>query len=54
MKTEEILTIKKTKKKAIEKELGCEFIRISPDVKDFDEYVETGKWYNHINESTKN
>ena len=54
MKTEEILTIKKTKKKAIEKELGCEFIRISPDVKDFDEYVETAKRYNHINWSTKN
>ena len=49
MKTEEILTIKKKQQKAIEKELDCEFIRISPDVKDFDEYVEIGKRYNHIN-----
>ena len=39
--------------KAIEKELGCEFIRINPDRKDYDGYVEIGKIYNHVIKSTK-
>ena len=41
------------RQKAIEKELGCEFVRIDPDVKDYDKYVEIGKIYKHVNESTK-
>ena len=41
------------RQKATEKELGCEFIRIIPDEKDFDGYVEIGKIYNHINKSSK-
>ena len=36
------------RQKAIEKELGCEFIRINPCAKDYDEYVEIGKIYNHV------
>ena len=41
------------RQKAIEKELGCEFIRINPDVKDYDEYAGIEKIYNQIIESTK-
>ena len=41
------------RQKATEKELGCEFIRIILDEKDFDGYVEIGKIYNHINKSSK-
>ena len=41
---------KKKKKKAIEKELRFEFMRINPDD---DEYVEIGKLYNYIIKSTK-
>ena len=41
------------RQKAIEKKLDCEFIRINPDGKDFDVYVEIGKIYNHIKESNK-
>ena len=37
----------------IEKELDCEYIRIIPDGKDFDVYVEIGKIHNHIKESNK-
>ena len=36
------------RQKAIKKEIDCEFIRIDPDGKDFDIYVEI---YNHIKES---
>ena len=36
------------RQKAIKKEIDCEFIRIDPDGKDFDIYVEV---YNHIKES---
>ena len=38
------------RKKSIEKELDCKFIRINPDGKDFDVYVEIDKIYNHIKE----
>ena len=34
---------------AIKEDLDCKFIRINPDEKDFDVYVEIGKIYNHIN-----
>ena len=37
----------------IKNDLDCKFIRISPDAKDFDIYVEISKIYNHFNESTK-
>ena len=39
--------------KVIGKELFCEFIRINPDVKDYDKYVGLGKIYIQISESTK-
>ena len=39
--------------KVIGKELFCEFIRINPDVKDYDKYVGLGKMYIQISESTK-
>ena len=38
----------------IEKKLGCKFIRIDLDEKDYDEYAKFGKVNNHINELTKN
>ena len=38
------------RQKSIEKELDCKFIRINPDGKDFDVYVEIDKIYNHIKE----
>ena len=41
------------RRKAIEKELRCEFIRINTDTEDYHEYVEFGKIYNHVIESTK-
>ena len=37
----------------MKKDLDCKFIRINPDEKDFDEYLEVGKIYNHINKSFK-
>ena len=37
----------------IKKELGCKFIRINPDAKNYDIFVEIGKIQNHIIESTK-
>ena len=37
----------------MEKELDCEYIRINPDGKEFDIYLEIGKIYNHIKESNK-
>ena len=37
----------------IEKELDCEYIRIIPDGKDFDVYVEIGKIHNDIKESNE-
>ena len=42
------------KKKAIEKGLGCKFIRINLYGQDFDIFVKICKIYNDINESTKN
>ena len=41
------------RQKTIEKELDCEFIRINPDVKDYNENVEMGEIYNQIGELTK-
>ena len=41
------------KQKATEKELVFEFVRINPDRKDHDEYVEFGKIINYINKSNK-
>ena len=43
----------KKRQKAIEKGLGCEFIIINLDKKDFDIYVEIGKIYNRISESNE-
>ena len=34
---------KKEKEKKIKEELGCKFIRINLDEKDYDEYVKFGK-----------
>ena len=39
------------RQKAIEKALGCKFIRINPDKKGFDVYVEIRKINNYINRS---
>ena len=41
------------KEKAIKDHLDCEFIRINPDEKDFDMYVEVSKIHNHIKQSSK-
>ena len=41
------------RQKAMENEVDCEFIRINPDRKDFDIYIEIGKIYNRISESNK-
>ena len=41
------------RQKAMEKELDCEYIRINPDGKEFNIYIEIGKIYNHIKESNK-
>ena len=41
------------RQKAIVKELECEFIRINPDKKDFDIFVEISKIQSYIIESTK-
>ena len=38
---------------AIEKELGCTFIRINLDAENYDIFVEIGKIQNQIIESTK-
>ena len=43
----------KQKKKLKKKELGCKFIRINPDAKNYDIFVEIGKMQNYIIESTK-
>ena len=44
---------KKWKRERNKIKTGCELVRINPDRKDYDEYVEFGKIYNHINKSTK-
>ena len=41
------------RQKAIEKELGCKFIRIDPSKEDFDVNIELGRIQNYIIESTK-
>ena len=49
----------KNQKKEVEKENAikehphCEFIRINPDGKDFDRYIEIGKIFNQINRSSE-
>ena len=41
------------RQKAIEKELRSEFVTIKSNRKYYDEYVEFGKIYNHINKSNR-
>ena len=41
------------RQQAIEKELGCEFIRINPAKENFNVFVEIGKIQNYIVKSTK-
>ena len=41
------------RRKAIEKERGCEFIRINPSKENFNIFVEIGKIQNYITKSTK-
>ena len=41
------------RQKAIEKELGCEFIRITPAKENFSSFVKIGKIQNYIVKSTK-
>ena len=48
------ICIKKLKDKKSEKKLGWESIRINPDTKDHNEYVEFGKIINYINKSNEN
>ena len=44
---------KKQKNKREDKRKSCKFVRINPDKKVYDEYVEFGEIYNHINKSIK-
>ena len=39
--------------KAIEKELACKFIRINPDVKDYNNFKAINKIKSHIEKSTR-
>ena len=41
------------RQKALEKELGCKFIRISPDKKSFNVFITQNKIFRHIKESNK-
>ena len=41
------------RQKAIEKELGCEFIRIDPDEEDFNIFKDINEIHRHIKKSTK-
>ena len=41
------------RQRAIEKELGCVFIRINPDEKNFNIFKEINKIHRHIKKSTK-
>ena len=41
------------RQKAIEKELGCKFIRINPNAETYDIFTEIGRIHNHIIELTK-
>ena len=42
------------RERAIRKHLDCKLIKINPDRKYYDEYVEVSKIINHINESNEN
>ena len=42
------------RQKMLEKELNCVFIRINPDEKNFNIYIEINKIHRHINKSIKN
>ena len=44
---------RKGKRRKIKEKLSGKFVRINLDKKDYDEYVEFGEIYNHINKSTK-
>ena len=44
---------RKWKRRKNKKKLGCKSIRINPDAKNYDIFVEIGKIQNHIIESTK-
>ena len=48
-----ILTTKKKRQKAIEKELGYKFIRIDPDKEEFDIFRAMNEIFRHIKQSTK-
>ena len=48
-----ILTMKKKRQKAVEKELSCEYIRINPDEKDFNIFKTKNEIFRHIKESSK-
>ena len=41
---------KEKRENKIKMELVCQIIRINPDEKDFNIFIEIGKTYNHINE----
>ena len=41
------------RKKAIEKELGYEFIKINLDAENYDIFIQIGKIHNHIIKSTE-
>ena len=47
------MEMKKKEQKIIKNKPGCVFIRINPDEKDFDIFVEIGKIYYHISESNE-
>ena len=42
------------RQKAIEKEIGCKFIRINPAKKDFNTFLEIGKIQNYITNQLQN
>ena len=41
------------RKKAVEKELGCKFIRIDPDKEDFDIFKTVNELFRHIKQATE-
>ena len=49
----EILTANQNGKKAIEKELGCKFLRIDPDKEDSDIFRAINEIFRYIKQSTK-
>ena len=44
---------KRKRQKVIKQELGCQFIRIDPDKKDFDSFKTVNDIFKHITQSTK-